>query len=243
MQNNSIYVGLSSLVTLERRMDAIAHNVANVSTVGFRGEGTKFESIVSDKANDQVSFASAGKSYIRTEAGPLIKTDNPLDVAVKGDAWMAVSTPQGQVYTRDGRMKMMMTGDLVSVMGHAVLDVGGAPIVLDPNGGAPKISSDGAIYQNGAQIGAIGLYSIPTDAELKYAGNSGVVSNKPAVPIVDSNSVGVVQGMIEGSNVDAMTEMTRLISVSRAFEQVNNLLTQQESTVAEAIRTLGSKNG
>lgn len=243
MQNNSIYVGLSSLVTLERRMDAIAHNVANVSTVGFRGEGTKFESIVSNKAGGDVSFASAGKSYIRTEAGPLIKTDNPLDVAVKGDVWMAVSTPQGQVYTRDGRMKMMMTGDLVSVMGNAVLDVGGAPIVLDPNGGAPKISSDGAIYQNGAQIGAIGLYSIPKDAELKYAGNSGVVSNKPAVPIVDNNSVGLVQGMIEGSNVDAMTEMTRLISVSRAFEQVNNLLTQQESTVAEAIRTLGSKNG
>ncbi|OYR07691.1 flagellar basal-body rod protein FlgF [Brucella thiophenivorans] len=243
MQNNSIYVGLSSLVTLERRMDAIAHNVANVSTVGFRGEGTKFESIVSNKADGDVSFASAGKSYIRTEAGPLIKTDNPLDVAVKGDVWMAVSTPQGQVYTRDGRMKMMMTGDLVSVMGNAVLDVGGAPIVLDPNGGAPKISSDGAIYQNGAQIGAIGLYSIPKDAELKYAGNSGVVSNKPAVPIVDNNSVGLVQGMIEGSNVDAMTEMTRLISVSRAFEQANNLLTQQESTVAEAIRTLGSKNG
>lgn len=243
MQNNSIYVGLSSLVTLERRMDAIAHNVANVSTVGFRGEGTKFKSIVSDKASNGVSFASAGKSYIRTEAGPLIKTDNPLDVAVKGDVWMAVSTPQGQVYTRDGRMKMMMTGDLVSVMGNAVLDAGGAPIVLDPNGGAPKISSDGAIYQNGAQIGAIGLYSIPEDAELKYAGNSGVVSNKPAVPIVDNNNVGLVQGMIEGSNVDAMTEMTRLISVSRAFEQVNNLLTQQESTVAEAIRTLGSKNG
>jgi len=243
MQNNSIYVGLSSLVTLERRMDAIAHNVANVSTVGFRGEGTKFESIVSNKADGDVNFASAGKSYIRTEAGPLIKTDNPLDVAVKGDVWMAVSTPQGQVYTRDGRMKMMMTGDLVSVMGNAVLDVGGAPIVLDPNGGAPKISSDGAIYQNGAQIGAIGLYSIPKDAELKYDGNSGVLSNKPAVPIVDNNSVGLVQGMIEGSNVDAMTEMTRLISVSRAFEQVNNLLTQQESTVAEAIRTLGSKNG
>lgn len=243
MQNNSIYVGLSSLVTLERRMDAIAHNVANVSTVGFRGEGTKFESIVSDKTGDAVSFASAGKSYIRTEAGPLIKTDNPLDVAIKGDVWMALSTPQGQVYTRDGRMKMMATGELVSVMGNAVLDVGGAPIMLDANAGAPKISSDGAIYQNGAQIGSIGLYSIPAGAELKYAGNSGVVSNRPAAPVVDNNSVGLVQGMIEGSNVDAMTEMTRLISVSRAFEQVNNLLTQQESTVAEAIRTLGSKNG
>lgn len=243
MQNNSIYVGLSSLVTLERRMDAIAHNVANVSTVGFRGEGTKFESIVSGKTNDAVSFASAGNSYIRTDAGPMIKTDNPLDVAVKGDVWMALSTPQGQVYTRDGRMKMMATGELVSVMGNAVLDVGGAPIMLDANAGAPKISSDGAIYQNGAQIGQIGLYSIPKDAELKYAGNSGVVSDKPAVPVVDSNSVGLVQGMIEGSNVDAMSEMTRLISVSRAFEQVNNLLSQQERTVAEAIKTLGSKNG
>lgn len=243
MQNNSIYVGLSSLVTLERRMDAIAHNVANVSTVGFRGEGTKFESIVSGKASNEVSFASAGKSYIRTEAGPLIKTDNPLDVAVKGDVWMAVATPQGQVYTRDGRMKMTNTGDLVSVTGNAILDVGGAPVVLDANGGAPEISSDGVIYQNGAQIGSIGLYSIPEDADLVYAGNSGVMPSKAAVAVVDDNSVGLMQGMIEGSNVDAMTEMTRLISVSRAFEQVNNLLSQQENTVSEAIRTLGSKNG
>ena len=243
MQNNSIYVGLSSLITLERRMDAIAHNVANVSTVGFRGEGTKFDTIVSSKASDDVSFATGGKSFIRTEAGPLIETGNPFDVAVKGNVWMSVSTPQGQVYTRDGRMKMMPTGELVSMTGNAILDVGGAPIVLNPNGAAPKISSDGAIYQNGAQIGAIGLYSIPEDADLNYAGNSGVVANKPAMPVVDDNSVGVVQGMIEGSNVDAMTEMTRLISVSRAFEQVNNLLAQQENTVADAIRTLGSKNG
>ncbi|EEW90282.1 flagellar basal body rod protein, partial [Brucella suis bv. 4 str. 40] len=202
MQNNSIYVGLSSLITLERRMDAIAHNVANASTVGFRGEGTKFDTIVSDKASDDVSFATAGKSYIRTEAGPLIKTDNPLDVAVKGDAWMSFSTPQGQVYSRDGRMKMLSTGDLVSVTGNAILDVGGAP----------RISSDGAIYQNGVQVGVIGLYTIPADADLAYAGTSGVIPSKPAQPVVDDNSVGVVQGMIEGSNVDAMTEMTRLIS-------------------------------
>ncbi|EEY03076.1 flagellar basal-body rod protein FlgF [Brucella neotomae] len=243
MQNNSIYVGLSSLITLERRMDAIAHNVANASTVGFRGEGTKFDTIVSDKASDDVSFATAGKSYIRTEAGPLIKTDNPLDVAVKGDAWMSFSTPQGQVYSRDGRMKMLSTGDLVSVTGNAILDVGGAPIVLNPGGGAPRISSDGAIYQNGVQVGAIGLYTIPADADLAYAGTSGVIPSKPAQPVVDDNSVGVVQGMIESSNVDAMTEMTRLISISRAFEQVNNLLSQQEATVSEAIKTLGSKNG
>jgi flagellar basal-body rod protein FlgF len=173
----------------------------------------------------------------------MVKTDNPLDIAVKGDAWLSLNTPQGQIYTRDGRMKMLATGELVSMMGYSVLDVGGAPMMLNPDGGAPKISADGAVYQNGAQIGSLGLYSIPADAELKYAGNSGVIPNKAATPVFDDNSVGVVQGMIEGSNVDAMTEMTRLISVSRAFEQVNNLLSQQEATVSEAIKTLGSKNG
>ena len=82
MQNNSIYVGLSSLVTLERRMDAIAHNVANISTPGFRGEGTKFNTIVPNKASEDVNFATAGKSYIRTEAGSMLETGNPFDVAV-----------------------------------------------------------------------------------------------------------------------------------------------------------------
>lgn len=202
-----------------------AHDVANISTPGFRGEGTKFNTIVSKKAREDVNFATLGKSYIRTEAGSMLETGNPFDVAVKGDAWMAVNTPQGVVYTRDDRMKMMPPGELVSVTGNSVLDVGSA------------------IYQNGAQIGAIGLFSIPADADLSCAGNSGVVRSKPAQAVVDDMSVGVVQGMIEGSNVDGMTEMTRFISVTRAFEQVNNLLSQQESMVAEAIRTLGSKNG
>ncbi|KXF76030.1 flagellar biosynthesis protein FlgF [Paramesorhizobium deserti] len=238
---NSIYVGLSSQITLERRLDAIANNVANMSTPGFRGEGTKFDTLVSMKASDDVHFASAGKSYIRTEPGPIIQTDNPLDVAVKGDAWLSLATPQGQVYTRDGRMRMTPEGELVSVMGHPVLDAGGQPIVINPNGGAPKISSDGAIYQNGAQVGGVGLFSIASDAKLIYAGNSAVIPDVPAQPVVDDMSVGVVQGAIEGSNVDGVMEMTRLISVSRAFEQVDALLRQQENTLTEAVKTLGSK--
>ncbi|GGA98157.1 flagellar basal-body rod protein FlgF [Brucella endophytica] len=238
---NSIYVGLSAQITLERRMDAIANNVANMSTPGFRGEGTKFDSLVSMKASDDIAFASAGKSYIRTEGGPIIQTDNPFDVAVKGEAWLSILTPQGQVYTRDGRMQMTPDGQLVTVMGHPVLDAGGQPIAINPNAGAPKISSDGAIYQNGAQVGGIGLFAIPKEANLIHAGNSAVIPDIPAQAVVDDASVGVVQGAIEGSNVDGITEMTRLIAVSRAFEQVDALLRTQESTLTEAVKTLGSK--
>ncbi len=182
-----------------------------------------------------------GKSYIRTEAGPLIKTDNPLDVAVKGDAWMSFSTPQGQVYSRDGRMKMLSTGDPVSVTGNAILDVGGAPIVLQSGRWCAQDIERRRDLPEWCTGWGDRPYTIPADADLAYAGTSGVIPSKPAQPVVDDNSVGVVQGMIEGSNVDAMTEMTRLISISRAFEQVNNLLSQQEATVSEAIKTLGSK--
>lgn len=221
-------------------MDTVAHNIANMSTPGFRATGTKFETLVSTVADD-VSFASAGKSYIKTDAGPIIQTDNPLDVAVKGDAWLSLSAPQGQVYTRDGRMTMSADGEIRSVKGYPVLDAGGQPLMVNPNGGPVKIGADGAIYQNNAQVGAIGLFTISKDAKLTYADNSAVISSIPAEPVVDTASVGVVQGAIEGSNVDSITEMTRLISVSRAFERVDALLRESETTFSKAIQTLGSK--
>src|SRR5581483_1973825 len=76
------------------------------------------------------------------------QTDNPLDVAVQGDAWLGIQTPGGTAYTRDGRLRMTPTGELQTLTGHAVLDTGGAPILLDPTGGPPRIGRDGTITQN-----------------------------------------------------------------------------------------------
>ncbi|MGH6761687.1 MAG: flagellar basal-body rod protein FlgF [Phyllobacterium sp.] len=237
---NSVYVGLSSQISLERRLDAIAQNVANMSTPGFRATGMKFDTLVSTVADD-VSFSSAGRSYIKTEAGPVIPTGNPLDIAVKGDAWLSLATPAGQVYTRDGRMVMTVDGELQSVNGYSILDAGGQPLMVNPNGGPIRIASDGAVYQNDAQIGAVGLFTISKDAKLTYFDNSAIVPDMPAEPVVDNAAYGVIQGSIEGSNVDSITEMTRLISVTKAFERVDALLRESESTFSQAIKTLGSK--
>ncbi|MCO4315645.1 flagellar basal-body rod protein FlgF [Phyllobacterium sp. 21LDTY02-6] len=239
---NSIYVGLSSQISLERRLDALAHNVANMSTPGFRATGMKFDAMVSKAAEDS-SFVTAGESYIKTEPGPITQTGNPLDVAVKGDVWFALQSPAGQVYTRDGRMKMSPVGELLSVKGYPILDAGGQPLIIDPNGGPPQISADGAVYQNGRQLGAIGLYSIDAKAKLDYFDNSAVIPSVAAQPVLDNPNAGVIQGAVEGSNVDAISEMTRLMSVTRAFERVDALLRSNESTVSEAIKTLGSSNG
>ena len=92
MQSN-LYVSLSGQLALQRRLDTIANNLANVSTAGFRSEEIKFSSLVSRTGADPVAFATEGETYLSRTPGALVKTDNPLDVAVQGDAWLAINTP------------------------------------------------------------------------------------------------------------------------------------------------------
>ncbi|MBX2806937.1 MAG: flagellar basal-body rod protein FlgF [Hyphomicrobiales bacterium] len=239
MQSN-LYVSLSGQLALQRRLDTIAHNMANVSTTGFRSEEVKFDSFISRTGADPVAFATRGETYISRDAGALIKTDNPLDVAVQGDAWLAINTPAGPAYTRDGRMKILPTGELVNLNNYPILDVGLAPLALDPRGGAVNIARDGMISQNGQQIGAIGLFTIDENTKLTHFENSSVVPDNPATPALDFTRFGVVSGFIERGNVNPVIEMTNLITVTRAFDAITAAIDKSENSLEEAIRTLGS---
>ena len=236
----SLYVALSGQIALQRRLETIAHNVSNVSTAGFRSEEVKFSSILSRVPPDPAHFATSKGTYISRRAGELVQTQDPFDVAIRGDAWMAIDINGQQAYTRDGRLRMSPTGDLLTVEGHPILDVGGAAITIDPNGGPPAIAADGAINQGGRQLGVIGLFTIPEEARLTYAGNSSVIPSVEAEPALDFARYGVVQGFIERSNVNAVMEMTHLISVQRAFESLTNTISSTEAAFIEGIRTLGA---
>jgi flagellar basal-body rod protein FlgF len=167
------------------------------------------------------------------------KTGNPLDVAVAGEAWLAIRTPGGTVYTRDGRMKIAESGRLETLNGHAVLDAGESPITFDPNAAAPEISRDGMIQQAGQQVGAIGLFTIDKEARLVRAENSGVVPDRPAVAVQEFTANGVAQGHAEGSNVNPVLEMTRMMLVQRTFESLASMTETTESSLQDAIKTLG----
>lgn len=236
---SGLYVALSAQVSLQKRMETLANNLANASTVGFRGEHTKFESVMSDAASESVAFSSTGDTYIKRDAGPLIRTDNPLDIAIRGDAWFGIQTPAGPVYTRDGRMQITAAGDLQSINGYPILDVGGAPIAIDPGAGPMQIGSDGMITQNNQQIGAVGLFTIDARAKLSRYENSGVIPDTPAAPALDFSRVGVVQGYVEGANVNPISEMSQLIMVSRTFEAVSSSISQSSDSLDEAIKALG----
>ncbi|MCL4766657.1 MAG: flagellar basal-body rod protein FlgF [Hyphomicrobiaceae bacterium] len=235
-----IYVGLSGQIALQRRLETIADNVANASTPGFRAEQVRFETVLSQVPPDPAAFAATGAAYLSRRPGELIRTDNPLDVAVEGDAWLAIETPAGQVYTRDGRMRLTEAGELQTLTGHPLLDVGGAPIMLDPAAGPPDIARDGTITQRGQQIGALGLFHIDDRAALNRFESSGIIPDRPPEPILDFVRAGVSQGYIERANVNPVLEMTRLIMVSRAFDSVTNAINDADSSLQEAVRSLGA---
>ncbi|ABM44430.1 hypothetical protein X471_01176 [Bartonella bacilliformis str. Heidi Mejia] len=241
---NPIYVGVSGQISLARRMETIAQNMANVNTPGFRAGGMKFDTLVSPIAQEQgdrVFFTSAGKGYISTERGSLEQTGNALDVAATGNSYFSMEASFGVVYTRDGRMTMTPEGMLVSVTGLPFLDDGGAPIQLNPVGGAPRIGADGSIYQGNVLAGRIGLYQFQPGTQLRYGPNASVIPDRAAIQIEGGTGDGVMQGYVESSNVNGVAEMTRLIEVSRAFERVEAMLRQQEEMRSKSIQILGGK--
>ena len=236
-----LYVALSSQVALEKRLNTIADNVANTSTIGFRATQVKFEDVVSGLGDRELSFVSTGGTYLSTAAGPLRETGNPFDFAIRGDAWFGIETPAGTVMTRDGRFTMTENGELVSIEGYAVLDAGGAPIQLDPRNGPPRAGADGSLRQGDNLVGALGLFNFDPGPNFTRFGNSGIVPKGEPDPVVDRIDAGVAQGFLEESNVNPMMEITRLIMVQRAFENGAALLRCTESSYDDAIKTLGGK--
>ena len=236
----SLYVGISSQLALERRLNTIADNVANANTTGFRATEIKFDEVVQDLGSVDVSYVNEGNEFLSTMNGGFSQTGNPFDFAISGDGWFQLETPNGNVLTRDGRFNLSPAGELVNVDGYPVLDVGGAPIQLNPNADAPKVGKDGGIYQNNARVAQIGLYTADVNAGFVRAGSLGIITADQPEPVVDRTDIGVTQGFLEDSNVNPVAEMSQLIMVSRAFENASILMRDTEETLKEAIKTLGN---
>ncbi|WP_075292481.1 flagellar basal-body rod protein FlgF [Pararhizobium arenae] len=234
-----LYVAVSSQMALEKRMNTLADNVANSNTVGFRATEVKFNQLIGDNKPAQVSFVSRGEEFINTNNGGLTQTNNTLDFAIKGDAWFQIETPSGPALTRDGRFTLTETGDLVTLKGYPVLDAGGAPVQIADGSSPIKVGSDGSIHQNGTQVAALGLYEADFSNGFIRTDNSGVIPNSQPEPVVDRMDVGVMQGYVEESNVNPVQEMSQLIMVSRAFENISALMRDSEGSLDEAIKTLG----
>ncbi len=155
---DSLYIGLSAQMAIEKRMETLADNVANVNTVGFRATRVRFEQALSKTDAGENVFVKEGGTYIDTRPGALVETGNSLDFAINGNAWFGIRSGAGTVLTRDGRFTLGTDGQLQTLNGDLVIDAGGAPIQVDGAAGPLQAGQDGVLYQNGKIVGSIGLF-------------------------------------------------------------------------------------
>jgi flagellar basal-body rod protein FlgF len=239
--NQGLYVALSGQIATERRLTTIADNIANMNTVGFRQVGVRFSELVEGPAQAKKSFAAPGVTTLSEAQGAIDSTGNQLDFAINGDGWFMVQTPAGEALTRDGRFKVNTEGMLADLDGYPVLDQGGAPVQINLAAGSLNADASGILFQKGAAVGGLGIFNYARPDETLRAGSLGFLPDGAVTPAADRTDFSVQQGFVEKSNVNAVEQIARLISVQRNFEQNASLVQQSESSLSEAIRLLGGK--
>ena len=222
-------------------MDIIANNMANMQTAGYRAERPLFQSYL-QKITDQdggrahVAFADDYGMARNTDEGRMMTTSNPFDLAIKGNGYFVVETEAGERYTRNGHFATDSEGKLITQDGHAVLDANSQPIFFAANETDVKIARDGSISTSLGAKGQIQVVEFEKDSDLKRAGGSLFESdNRPDV----AENVDLQQGVLEGSNVVPIEEMTLMISVMRAYSSASKLVKNAEDMTQRAIRQLG----
>jgi flagellar basal-body rod protein FlgF len=247
---NALLVGLSRQMVLERQMDVVANNVANVNTNGYKADKSLFQEYLKSGAHEDnfvgtdraVSYVQDSGTFKDLTQGPTEQTKNPLDVAVDGGGFLVVQTPAGERYTRDGGLAINNQGQLVTAAGNPVLGNSG-PIVFQPTDHDVSIAADGNItVQEGINRidsvrGKLRLVSFAQAQALLKEGSNLYSAGTGAAAQPDTASR-LKQGFIEKSNVNSVAEMSRMIEVTRTYTQIATLLQQQSDLHKTAIQQL-----
>lgn len=234
--DNTGYTIITRQSGLSREMQVIANNIANSATTGFRQEGVIFSEYVQGVENGP--SLSMGQGNVRETSflqGSLTPSGGTFDFAIEGDGYFLIETPLGERLTRSGAFSPNAAGDLVTYDGFRVLDAGGAPVFVPPGARSISISNDGTLSADGTLIGQLGIVS--PNAPNDMVREDGVMFRADAgfEPAVDAR---VLQGFVEGSNVQPLTQLARMIEVQRAYEMGQNFLESEDERVRQAIESL-----
>jgi flagellar basal-body rod protein FlgF len=227
---------LTSQLAMEQQMDVLANNIANLSTPAFKGQRIDFSQLVSTRGGRSTSYAHTTGTSTDFSQGPLLHSDNALDVALDGDGFLQVETPAGTEYTRNGTLQLDAENQLVTRQGYPVLDAAGQPIVIPPGSGRIAIGQDGTVSNGRGTIAQIPVVTFPQLQALAPAEGGFFITDQTPQPAIGTR---VMQGMIEGSNVQAILEMTHLMAIARAAGGTKDYVNQQATLRQNAITQLG----
>ena len=245
MIENAQLIGLSRQIALQRQMDVVANNVANINTTGFKAEQILFEEYTMPVARDRtfptldqpLAYVQDWATIHDLTAGTAQQTGNELDVAINGDGFFAVQTAAGERWTRAGSFGINNAGTLVDQSGNPVMGTGGA-IQFGPEETGITIGADGAISSSAGAKGQLRIVEFANPQDLVREGENLFSGGTPAA----NTTSRVMQGYVEGSNVSGVGEMAELIRVTRAYESIASLAQKQDELRRTAIQRLGEAN-
>jgi len=231
--SNAIASGLDALTQQYR---TITNNLANASTPGFKRTRTTFRQLLDgatarpgSPADAQASRRIAPQNSLDFTQGMMTHTGRNLDVALDGEGFFVLDTPDGPLYTRCGKFRSNGEGQLVDPAGRLVAGDNG-PITVPPSVSAADVSiaRDGRVSAGGQSLGKLRIVQFPDPAQLTPVG-SGCFQAKASAEVKDAEKVGVQQGFYESSNVSVMEELVDLLTVTRLYEaNIKSIAAQDE---------------
>ncbi len=236
--DNAGYTSLTRQSGLLREMQLVANNIANISTTGFRKEGLIFAEFVTATADDGPSLSMANANVRSTSRlqGSLTQTDNPFDLSIEGEGYFLIETPDGNQLTRAGNFTPNAQGELVTADGYRLLDNGAAPVFVPPDAASVSVSADGTMSADGRPLAQIGVFRAVNSNDL-IRRNGVLFQASSGVEPVDDGVI--LQGFLEGSNVNPILEVSRMIEVQHAYELGQKMLDQEDERIRNVLRTLG----
>jgi len=242
--DQGVYTAAAGAMAMELRLAVIANNLANVDTVGFKKDHVNFEKYV--KQLETLPLAEGEyqrvaedvitkEYYIDTTQGSSRLTGNPLDVALIGDGYFAVSTEGGERYTRAGSFQRSVDGLLVDPQGNPIQGEGGD---IPLGKGEVRIASDGTVNIDGQVVDKLKVVDIPDDQLVKSGRN--LFGVKAGYDPVAAENPQIQQGSLEMANVDAIKEMLGLVETQRAYDMFQKMMRTVNDAYGQSIRNVGT---
>ena len=228
---------LSRQTALQQQMDVLSNNIANVNTTGYKGQSVLFQTYISQPSpGEQMNFVVDRATLRDTSTGAPTGTGNDLDVALQGDGYFGVQTPQGIQYTRAGSFSLNNSGDIVTQEGYPVLSLEGQALNVPSEAKTLEIDLTGRILTDKGEVGKLQVVTFKHEQQMVEIGRGLYQTKESGTPATDTR---VVQRALEQANVKPVVEMTRVTEVVRAYQQTINMIQNEHERMRAAIRTLG----
>lgn len=230
------YTALTRQSGLMREMQVVANNIANLSTTGFRREGVIFaEHVAAMDEGPSLSMAHGNARLVDLSQAGVSQTGGTYDLAIQGEGFFLIETVDGQALTRAGSFTPSAAGELVTPDGNRLLDQGGAPVFIPPTARVVAVAQDGTVSADGQPVARLGLWGPIDPSALRH--QSGTTFTAPEVQPLDEGIV--LQGFLENSNVEPVSEIARMIEVQRAYEMGQKFMDAEDARMRGVIQTLG----